>query len=110
MADSKNLLLDIQKFMDDSKSVLASGNNIDLAGLDNQIKNLCAMVDSLSSSEREKYEQPLNELLSQLTILGNDLTVQKEALEHEMRYLSSHKKANVAYKTADAKAPLPEDE
>jgi hypothetical protein len=34
------------------------------------------------------------------------LLIKKDALAHEIRYLSSHKKASVAYKTADAKGDL----
>lgn len=104
MSEHQELFENISKFVSDSRTLLDKGAMVEMAGLDRQVQDLCARVLQLSDIEREKYADSLQGLLSELTILGKDLTEKREALAHEIRYLSSHKKASVAYKTADAKA------
>ncbi len=104
MKTESALFDNIRKFIEDNRTLLDKGASVELAGLDKQVQNLCAGVMQLSDEEREKYADSLQLLLDELTKLGEDLTVQKEALAHEIRYLSSHKKASVAYQIADAKA------
>lgn len=102
MNNSQELFEDIKNFVTDSRSLLGGGAVVELAGLDKQVQKLCAQVLELSPETREKYADLLQELLNELTSLGGDLVTQRDALQHEIRYLSSHKKANIAYKTVDA--------
>ncbi len=107
MNKQQELFNNVAKFIADSKNLLEKGGAVELAGLDKQVHNLCNQILELSSEDRIKYADSLQILLNELNILGQDLTTQREALANEIRYLSSHKKASVAYKTADAKAILP---
>ncbi len=102
MSDAKNLFTSIEKFVSDSRSLLSDGASVEMAGLDRQVQALCEQVLQLSGDDREKYADLLQSLLDELTALGGDLLKQRDALAHEIRYLSSHKKASVAYKTSDA--------
>jgi hypothetical protein len=79
---------------------------VEMAGLDKQVQKLCAQVMELSEEDKIKYAGSLQWLLNELNVLGKELTIKREAIANEIRYLSSHKKASVAYKTADAKAEL----
>ena len=110
MSAEKDLFENVTKFVEDSKTLLASGAEVEMAGLDKQVQNLCLQILGLSQDDRLKYADSLQFLLNELKSLGEDLVTQREALAHEIRYLSSHKKASVAYKTADAKAVLPDNE
>lgn len=104
MSTQQELFEDVAKFVEDSRILISNGAAVELDGLDKQVQNLCAKVLELSPEERKKYADLLHELLGELKILGDDLLIKKETLAHEIRYLSSHKKASIAYKTADAKA------
>ncbi|MEQ1790628.1 MAG: hypothetical protein ABL857_09320 [Rickettsiales bacterium] len=106
MNTQQDLFDDVARFVKNSRFLLSEGADLELNGLDTQIQNLCDIVLQLSSGEREKYADLLSELLGELKILGDDLLTRKEALANEIRYLSSHKKASVAYKIADAKASI----
>lgn len=106
----QNLFENVSKFVEDSRNLIANGSSIEMAGIDRQVQSLCSHILQLSVEEREKYADLLQTLLTELQALSEDLIKQREAMVHEIRYLSSHKKANIAYKTADGKAPLPADE
>ncbi|MEK6745896.1 MAG: hypothetical protein AABY33_02545 [Pseudomonadota bacterium] len=99
-----DLFEDVEKFVKDSRNLIANGSAVEMAGLDRQVQSLCSHILGLSQDDRIKYADLLQNLLAELQSLSIDLTTQREALAHEIRYLSSHKKANVAYKTADGKA------
>lgn len=106
MSAQQDLFENVTKFVQDSKNLIAKGAMVEMAGLDKQVQILCEQILQLSQDDRLKYADLLQDLLTQLRVLGEDLVTQREALAHEIRYLSSHKKASVAYKTADAKAVL----
>jgi hypothetical protein len=106
MNAQQDLFENVAKFVQDSKTLIAKGAMVEMAGLDKQVHSLCEQILQLSQEDRLKYADMLQDLLTQLKILGEDLVRQREALAHEIRYLSSHKKASVAYKTADSKAEL----
>lgn len=106
MDDQQELFENIAKFVMSSRDMIDRGAMVELAGLDKQVQSLCEQVMQLSDADREKYAGSLQWLINELNTLGKDLSVQREALAHEIRYLSSHKKASVAYKTADSKASL----
>lgn len=100
--DTKELFENIAKFVDDSRNLLTQGANAELSGMDKKVQELCAGVLQVSDDEREKYADLLQSLMDDLTALESDLVTKREALAHEIRYLSSHKKANTAYKISDA--------
>ncbi len=104
--EHQELFKNIAQFVLDSRTLIDKGAMVEMAGLDKQVQGLCERVMELSDEDRIKYAGSLQWLLDELNTLGKELTVQREAIANEIRYLSSHKKANVAYKTADAKAEL----
>lgn len=106
----QNIFDNVSKFVEDSRNLIANGSSVEMAGIDRQVQSLCSHILELSLEEREKYADMLQKLLTELKALSEDLVTQRDAMVHEIRYLSSHKKANIAYKTADGKAPLPDDE
>lgn len=101
-APPKALFDEIARFVADSRSLLGEGAMMELAGLDERVRLLCEQVLTLSDDERAHYADLLADILGSLKTLGEDMKTQQDALVHEIRYLSSHKKANQAYKTADA--------
>jgi len=104
--EHEELFKNIAQFVLDSKNLLDKNAMVEMAGLDNQVQNLCAQVLELSDADKVKYAGSLQWLLNELNTLGKELTIKREAIANEIRYLSSHKKASVAYKTADAKGEL----
>ncbi len=104
--EHQELFKNIAQFVLDSRTLVEKGAMVELASLDKQVAGLCERVMDLSDEDRVKYAGSLQWLLDELNTLGKDLAVQREALANEIRYLSSHKKASVAYKTADAKGEL----
>jgi hypothetical protein len=103
MSDHSELFENIRKFIADNRTLLGAGASVELAGLDIHVKNLCEQVLSLPPEDSAQYAELLQELFNELNILSEDLLTKRDALAHEIRYLSSHKKANVAYKVADSK-------
>ena len=101
-ANPEKLFKEIERFVADSRGLLGEGAVMELAGLDERVRLLCEQVLMLSGEERARYANLLDGLLNELKTLGEDLKTQQDAVANEIRYLSSHKKASVAYKTADA--------
>lgn len=106
MSNHQELFENIAKFISNSRNLLEQDAMVEMAGLDNQVQELCEKILNLSGEEQTKYADSLQHLLNELTLLGNDLTSKREEIASEMRDISNHKKANVAYKTADAKGSL----
>lgn len=107
---AQDLFKNIELFVADSRALLGQGATVELAGLDEQVQNLCNQVLKLSQDDRLEYADLLQKLLGELTLLGEDMLKQKDAVANEIRYLSSHKKASVAYKVADATEGKKDDE
>ncbi|MEZ5691550.1 MAG: hypothetical protein R3D71_07790 [Rickettsiales bacterium] len=106
-----NLFDEIKNFISDNRNLLAEGSTVKLAGMDKKVHSLCEQVLELSESDRQEYGELLDELLNDLKELSKDMTIQREAMANEIRYLSSHKQANIAYKNVDTKlAPINNDE
>lgn len=99
---AQDLFKHIETFVVDSRILLGQGASVELAGLDEKVQVLCNQVLQLSQDDRVEYAELLQKLLEELTLLGEDMLKQKDAIANEIRYLSSHKKASVAYKVADA--------
>lgn len=99
---TKELFDNIAKFVEDSRFLLKEGATAELAGMDKHVQKLCEAVLQVPASERDKYAELLQTLMDELVALEGELVTKRDALVHEISYLSSHKKANVAYKTVDA--------
>ena len=98
----EKLFSDISQFVAESKSLLDQGAMMELAGLDERVRMLCDAVMQLSQEQRVLYADRLQELLSELKVLGEAMVIQRDAMAEVIRHLPSHKKASVAYSKADA--------
>jgi hypothetical protein len=98
----EKLFNDISQFVSESRAMLEQGALMELAGLDEHVKTLCDAVLHLSQSDRMIYADRLQQLLIELKELGEAMAKQRDAMAEEIRDLSSHQKASVAYRTAEA--------
>jgi hypothetical protein len=101
-SSTEKLFNDIASFIDQSRTLLHQGALTELAGLDEQVRILCDAVLQLSQDERVRYADKLQELLGGLKALGDEMVVSREKLANEIRGVSHLKKANTAYRTAEA--------
>lgn len=92
----------ISRFIDDSRNLLKEGAVMELSGLDEQVRGLCEQMLELSQDDRIMYADKLQKLLGELKKLGEELVVHRDAMVKEIQHISEHRKANVAYRTADA--------
>lgn len=95
------LFEEIDRFITDSRTLLAAGALIELEGLDERVRLLCANVLELSQDERLRHSDRLQQLLWNLGDLGETMAQYRDAMVDEVRHLSNHQKANVAYRTVE---------
>ena len=95
------LFNDITQFIDNSHEALKEGAIMRLQGLDDQIRSLCEEVMQLSEAERMQYADRLKALLDELQQLGDTMTELRDKLAGDIRSLSSHQKANIAYRIVE---------
>jgi hypothetical protein len=96
------LLTKISGFVSESRELLKSDSMMDMQGLEARVQDLCQLVLSLSQDDRVKYADKLQVLLGDIGKLGEEMASLRDAMADEIRSLSKHKKATVAYKVADA--------
>ena len=100
--ETKALFSGISQFVSESHALLKQGAIMELAGLDERVQQLCMEVVKLSEEERVRCAGDLDRLHAELTELGAALASHRDALAGDMRGLSEHRKANSAYRTAEA--------
>lgn len=91
----------IEKFIAESRHLLAEGSLVELDGLDNQVRHMCQVVLELTQEERVKHADRMQQLLWSLGDLGEAMSHYREAMAEEIRHLSQHRRANVAYQTVE---------
>ena len=96
------LFEDITQFVSQSKALLEQGAMLELNDLDEHVRLLCEQVLALTQEDRLRYADKLQVLLQDLKNLGTELAEKRDAVVTEIRSISNHHKANVAYKMADA--------
>lgn len=99
----EQLFTDISQFVVESRELLKSGAMMELAGLDQRIAALCEQVLKLSQEDRLHYADKLQKLLAELKALGEEMVAQRDHMAEEIKAISAHKKANVAYKVSDSR-------
>jgi len=92
-------LVEMEEYIAEARSQVALYQEIDLHALDARIGTMCDMVMELSGDERMQYEERLQKMLAALNDLGNEMKEKMGAPED----LQVHKRASVAYKTADSR-------
>ena len=110
MSDVEVLFDCVAKFVSDGNAALEAGGVPHLEDLDGHVKSLCETVLRLSQDQRLKYADRLQQLLLDLKALGDAMVARQELLADEVRYVSAHKKASVAYTTMDIKTDNKEGE
>lgn len=96
------LFADISQFIRQSNEMLEKGELVQLAGLDNRIEILCKEVLALSDDQRKEHAAKLQQLFDELKTLGESMAAVRDTLSGEMQGLAKHKKANTAYRVAEA--------
>lgn len=100
--EPQKLLEEIAVFIMESRKLLENGEIIQLAGMDRQIRALCDEVMSLNSEQRRQYAEPMKKLFDEVKQLGDTMESTRADLLKEIRGVSNHQKANVAYQTSDS--------
>ncbi len=106
---TEKLFNDISQFITQSRELLEQGAIMELAGLDEQVRVLCDAVLQLSQSERLQYAERLQEMLTGLKLLGDEMVTSRDKIAEEIRGVSNFKKASVAYRTVNASDGYEED-
>ncbi len=99
---TEKIFQDVERFISDSRKLLKEGAVMELSGLDKEVQRLCDAAMALSEKERATYAGKLQKLLGDLTGLGQELTEYKDSMADEIRKLSTHRQASVAYRKTDA--------
>jgi len=100
---TQQLFDDIAQFIAASRALIDQGAYMALSGLDDQVQALCQEVLQLSQAERLRYADRLQFLLAELQSLGETMALQRDRVGDEIREIPQHKKASVAYRTADSR-------
>jgi len=93
---------DVARFIDESNALIGRGEFAQLAGLDDMVRTLCEEVLTLSPDQRVQYADRMQELMTALQQLGESMTQMRDEVSKDINALSSHQKANVAYRVAEA--------
>lgn len=103
MTESAEALFErIENFLSESKKLLEEGTYVDAAGLDEQVRQLCETVLSLSQQQRIAHADRMQDLLKSLSGLGESMMRQRDAMAEQLRGTHQQKKAHHAYKIVDA--------
>lgn len=97
------MLHDVMERVAFGKQRLAEGHVIDLSGMERDVQALCEAILEFSIQERENYTAELEVLYQALSQFGDELVQAREDLRRQIQAISSHRNANVAYKTADSR-------
>jgi hypothetical protein len=99
MTQLAGFFTEMEKYIADSRKTLAEGKDLSLDGMDKRIAELCDKVWELMPEQRTLYEDRLRTLLENLNALGLEMKAQMEGIKD----IPQHRRANVAYKTADSR-------
>lgn len=95
------LFKQIEQFIAESRHLLDEGALVELEGLDNQVRHMCQTVLELTPQERAAHADRMQQLLWSLNDLGEAMSHYRDAMAEEIRHLTQHKRANVAYRTSE---------
>ena len=110
MSDAKEIerqLEHLTAFVAERRAAVANGESITLEGMEKEILGLCEAVRVSPREQAREFMPRLTKLLTDIHLLGEALTMQRDALTQEIQGLDQHKKAAVAYTQRSGK---PEEE
>ncbi len=76
---------------------------VDIAAVEGGVRAYCEAIASLPKEQGKLHKDDLNELMSVITKLGEELVVAREATKQELASLERLRKANVAYNSSDTR-------
>jgi len=91
--------------VEECRKKLKSGE-VNLAGLEQVVKAYCQAVEALATDEGQQHTQDLEELMSEVSALSDELLQSRESVAKELSKLGRVKQANVAYQKTDAIGPV----
>ncbi|MCE2926408.1 MAG: hypothetical protein LW823_02000 [Rickettsiales bacterium] len=95
----EKLLEQISGYVEESRALLNHGSVLELSGLDERIAHLCEEAQKLTSDDRSRYADKLELLFKELSSLGEDLALHRDAVAGEMKVGGAHRKAASAYRS-----------
>lgn len=111
VAPKANELLDeLNTFLDEAEAHLQKGGDVDLAGVEEQVKALCEAAQALPVGEGAAFADKLEALFNRFSALQEELKLQFESVKGELSVLSLRSKAVKAYAVNDALTPPKKDE
>jgi hypothetical protein len=74
---------------------------VDVSEIEGAVRGFCESVVALPSDQAGQYKQDLNDLMVEITKLGEELTIARDVVRKELGSLEKLRKANVAYQNSD---------
>lgn len=99
------LLQQIQSFITTASAHTGTGEELDLAGLDGTVQELCEHVLDLPKPEADAYREALAGLAGELNTLKARMEQAQAELREQLAALNARQKAAKAYTTGKAAAP-----
>lgn len=90
----------VNKCLDDVKNGV-----VDVSEVESSVRNYCESIAELPLEEGMGHSDDLNELMSLVTKLGEELAEAKNSVHSELGRLERMRKANVAYQSPDGIPP-----
>jgi len=97
----EELFEDIRLFMAEKLALLDVTPLTSLEGMDGKVLEICKAIESMPMDDAKKYKEELEGLQKQLTVLGECLLAERDAIQAQLQGLGMQKKAHAAYKTTD---------
>lgn len=81
-----------------ARTTVASGQAVDLAGLESRVDKVCVIIRALPAAERKPFEPALLALIDELNGLTEALSAQRAKIHAELDGSSTHRAATSAYR------------
>lgn len=94
---TEKLHRDILDYISNAEGYLARGEFTSLAGLDAFVKTLCERVLTLEVQESTAFAPKLDELMTRLGALQQQMEHARDACKNDVASLEKHQKAATAY-------------
>ncbi len=96
------MLGQIRHFVTQCRKLLEEGGEPELAGMDDQVKELCKLIKTLDSKDAQQLRPRMESLVEELDELAYALTKQKDLVMAQLEELNKQQKANTAYQRVGA--------
>jgi hypothetical protein len=83
-----------------SVNALENGGEVNMANLDKNVRIFCEMVTKLPPQEARKYDEKIQNIVSELSSLVDRLTERKLDIGEQISNINTRRKAQTAYGSA----------